>query len=251
VRDPQPAEVPSKRKAYPNPGHLGTSSHVTIFNQIHLDGNVFPDPGVSHTPPVQGSLVQPMRPDSRSHQAAENIKRLFNNFDLASMRDLVKFWLAKGVNLALAEPFVEQCVDMMDHVLIMTHEGHWDLALASRLLQNSDCPLEYDRNSTLSDFAGQFCNTDVRWETLGIFLLAVVRATFDIPFSPSLYTTEDGKHQLRKAAVRLSAYCLETCLSLDCLNDLQLILQYEDFIVGTYIDGDQSKQMDSLHTHQH
>ena len=170
------------------------------------------------------------------------LKRVLDKFDLASMKDLVMFWLAKGVSLALAEPFVKQCAETMDCVTtLLSHDDNWHLTLASHLLQNSDRPLEYDEKSTLSSFASQFCERNVRWETLGIFLSAVVRATFDVPFFPSLYTTETGRNELQRSATRLSAYALEICLSLDCLNDLQLVFQYENSIVNSYVDGDQSK----------
>ena len=42
--------------------------------------------------------------------------------------------------------------------------------------------------------------------------------------------------------MHLSDRCLEMCLSLDCLNDMQLLLQYENWIIHTFLDGDQSKQ---------
>ncbi|KAF4900256.1 hypothetical protein CGCF415_v010169 [Colletotrichum fructicola] len=34
--------------------------------------------------------------------------------------------------------------------------------------------------------------------------------------------------------------CVDICLSLDCLNDLHLVLQYENYIIHSLIDGDQS-----------
>lgn len=80
----------------------------------------------------------------------------------------------------------------------------------------------------------------MRWETLAIFLSAVVRATMDIQFFPSLYTTEEKKYSLRKLCTRLADYALEITISLDCLNDLQVCLQYENFIVHSHVDGDHS-----------
>jgi hypothetical protein len=37
--------------------------------------------------------------------------------------------------------------------------------------------------------------------------------------------------------------CLELSISLDCLNDLQLVLQYENFISHSNVDGDESKRL--------
>jgi hypothetical protein len=69
----------------------------------------------------------------------------------------------------------------------------------------------------------------------------VSRATIDIPFFPLLYNTEEQQYTLKRLATKLSDFSLEISLSLDCLNDLQLMVQYENFIVHSYVDGDQSE----------
>jgi hypothetical protein len=76
----------------------------------------------------------------------------------------------------------------------------------------------------------------------------VSRATIDIPFFPLLYNTEEQQYNLRRLATKLSDFALEISLSLDCLNDLQLMVQYENFIVHSYVDGDQS-ELDSAKSH--
>ncbi|KAL3417430.1 hypothetical protein PVAG01_11430 [Phlyctema vagabunda] len=40
--------------------------------------------------------------------------------------------------------------------------------------------------------------------------------------------------------MRYSDSCIEIAISLDCLNDLQLFLQYENFILHSFVEGDQS-----------
>lgn len=156
------------------------------------------------------------------------------------MKELVMFWLAKGTNLALAEPFVAQCTESVSQ-LFESHDENWHLVYARRLLQNSARPLHFNASTDLASFSSQFLDHYARWETLGIFFAAVSRATIDIPFFPALYTTEEQQYALRRLATKLSDFALEISLSLDCLNDLQLIVQYENFIVHSYVDGDQSK----------
>jgi hypothetical protein len=156
------------------------------------------------------------------------------------MKDLVLFWLAKGANLALAEPFVAQCADSISQ-LFTSHDDKWHLVYAQRLLQNSARLLQFDASSDLESFSAQFLDHNARWETLGIFFAAVSRATIDIPFFPLLYNTEEQQYMLRRLATKLSDFSLEISLSLDCLNDLQLMVQYENFIVHSYVDGDQSE----------
>ncbi|KAJ5674147.1 hypothetical protein N7462_009586 [Penicillium macrosclerotiorum] len=155
------------------------------------------------------------------------------------MKDLVQFWLDKGTNLALAEPFVAQCANSVSQ-LFMSHDEHWHLVYARRLLQNSAQPLDITECSDLASFSTQFLDHCSRWETLGVFFTAVSRATIDIPFFPLLYHTEVEQYALSRLATKLSDFALEISLSLDCLNDLQLILQYENFILHSYVDGDQS-----------
>lgn len=150
------------------------------------------------------------------------------------------FWLAKGANLALAEPFVAQCTQSVSQ-LFTYHDENWHLVYARRLLHNSAQPLQFDETSDLASFSAQFLDHNSRWETLGIFFAAVTRATIDIAFFPSLYTTEQEQYTLRRLCTKLCDLALEISLSLDCLNDLQLIMQYENFIVHSYVDGDQSK----------
>lgn len=83
--------------------------------------------------------------------------------------------------------------------------------------------------------------SEVRWETLGLFLCAILRATMDIPFFPPLFTTATQKREFRAMLMRQIGCSLDVCISMDCLNDLQLFLQYEYFIIYSYMDGDQSK----------
>jgi hypothetical protein len=59
---------------------------------------------------------------------------------------------------------------------------------------------------------------------------------------PQLFKTEKDQFILRRLSTKLSDLALDITLSLDCLNDLQLVLQYENFIVHTHVDGDQSKK---------
>jgi hypothetical protein len=82
---------------------------------------------------------------------------------------------------------------------------------------------------------------NLRWESLGIFLTAASRAALDISSFAPLYNSDERRRSLIKALLYIGDCCLETCIALDCLNDLQLVLQYENLIVHSQVDGDQSK----------
>ena len=175
-------------------------------------------------------------------QGAELARQLLSSFDLRSLQDLVAFWLAKEVNLAVAEPFVELCSQSSNFSALSTFDGDdWHIKFATRLLENSVKPLNFDNDSTLADYAIQFTGSQSRWETFGIFLSAAIRAAMDISFFPSLYTTFHRNRELRRLLMRLIDCCLQVGLSLESLNDLHLVLQYENFIIHSYVDGDQSK----------
>ncbi|KAJ5095445.1 hypothetical protein NUU61_004801 [Penicillium alfredii] len=237
--EPSPSFGP-RRNPYPNPGYLGSSSHAAIFKHITPDGDhSLSGHYAGHT---TGAEVPNTQWDGDNHlvlQGAEALRNLLSTYSLPALKDLVIFWLARGANLALAEPFVAACTESVSQ-LFTTHDENWHLVYARRLLQNSACPLHIDSTSDIREFAAQFLDHNTRWETLGIFFAAVSRATIDVGLFPALYTTEEAQYALRKMSTKLSDFALEISLSLDCLNDLQLIVQYENFIVHSYVDGDQS-----------
>ena len=238
-RSPELQQSPSdpSRSHYPNPGYLGPSSHAAIFNQISSEQDTSHD-DLAPAPSVSVELDD--YPSAK--QGALLTKQLLTLFDLSALQNLVAFWRAKGVNLAVAEPFVDLCADKLNYTSLSTFQDpEWHLNFSARLLQNTARPLKFDNATTLSTFSIQFLGTHTRWETFGIFLSAVIQATRDVPFFPPLYTTSSRNRELRRLLTRLIDCCLDVCLSADCLNDLQLILQYENFIVHSYVDGDQSK----------
>lgn len=158
------------------------------------------------------------------------------------MKSLVLFWRAKGINLALAGPFVELCAESASCTSLSSCQGEdWHVGLAQTLIENTARPLEYDATTSFSSYSAQILQSQTRWETLGLFLCAVLRATMDVPFFPSLFTTATQRRDFRAMIMRQIGCFLDVCISMDCLNDLQLFLQYEYFIIHSYMDGDQSK----------
>jgi hypothetical protein len=226
-----------RQNHYPNPGYLGQSSHVAIFNHVLSEQNSNHDPE-----PLTRSISASLSEHPSVKEGALLTRQLFSSFNLTSLHNLVKFWRAKDVSLAGAEPFVDLCADSSNYTSLSDFQGsEWHLQLATRLSQNTAQPLEFNRNSTISSYSAQFIGINTRWETLGIFLSAAIQATRDVPFFPSLYTTSSRNGELRRLLTSLSDCSLHICLSADRLNDLQLVLQYENFIVHSYVDGDQSR----------
>lgn len=173
------------------------------------------------------------------------LKELFEMFAPLAMQELVAFWRATGTNLALAEPLVDLCAqsNWSSSSSMGLQSDQWHLLLAQKLLKNTMRPLLYQETTSLLDYAAQFVNENSRWETLGIFSIAALRATMDVQFFPALYKTEQRKRHFRMQLERLIAFSLEICLKLDCLNDLQLVLQYETCIVHSHMNGDLSEYL--------
>lgn len=237
---------PRVRNRYPNPGYIGSSSHVAIFNHITPpDDQGSPSHLKAGTAPKAAPRSQP-DDELLIQRCADALNLLFTSFSLSAMKELLKLWCAKGANLALTGAIVHHCIDGVELPLLTSED--WPLSFAKQLLANSARPLEFNQHSDFSDFCSQFMYRNIRWEALGIFVSAVIRATMDISFFPSLYATEEITYNLRRLCTRVADYALEITLSLDCLNDLQLFLQYENFIVHSYVDGDHSVYFSSSYS---
>ncbi|KAF2138152.1 uncharacterized protein K452DRAFT_235039 [Aplosporella prunicola CBS 121167] len=204
-------------KHYPNPLYQGSSSHTTLFNHLSSESSQKDDQTLHKT------LVD----DEKVSHGASLIRRFRCPPNVLSWIPIVEEWVSKGVNLALADSFTEQCAQSVRLVL----EAE-DLEISTKLFFNSCSPLTA---TTSEEFCAKFCGDNARWETLGLFFTAVSRACLDCT-----YDDERKRRALSRLAMHYSDLCLETALSLDCLNELQLILQYENFISHSFIDGDQS-----------
>jgi hypothetical protein len=55
-----------------------------------------------------------------------------------------------------------------------------------------------------------------------------------------LFNNGEQRRCLARKLASLSDACLDSCISLDTLTDLQLVLQFENAILHSQVDGDQS-----------
>ncbi|KAJ5807319.1 hypothetical protein N7447_010775 [Penicillium robsamsonii] len=82
--------------------------------------------------------------------------------------------------------------------------------------------LSYSRTQRLNYFSVRCSGENLiggRWH----FLTAAARATLDTCYFPLLFTTDRQRRELIKDISLIGDWCLETYLTLDCLNDLQLV----------------------------
>ncbi|EHK22740.1 uncharacterized protein TRIVIDRAFT_124113, partial [Trichoderma virens Gv29-8] len=237
-------------RRYPNPGYLGDVSHANIFNQVSSRAPSWV--AVSqHDESVQPPIPSPPADtfiDQATFDRANHALSLLDQLQVSGLASLIRFWLKKGVSLALGEPFVETCAEaavdwreLSTPVGSNAHDVGVGIAQRARvLLENTHRPISVHRHSTASEYLSQMSGRNIRWESLGIFLAAASRAALDTSSFAPLYNSDEGRRGLIKALTYIGDCCLETCLALDCLNDLQLVLQYENLIVHSQVDGDQS-----------
>lgn len=197
------------------------------------------------------NLPADMFEDQGIHFRATHVLGRLSGFDITKLSNLVLAWLDTGANLALAEPFVRGCVDAMLHCpwrqsTSSLEPGSFEQTQAfsrraKSLSKNTYKPITFNSESTFDEYIAQMTGSEIRWETLGIFFAAGAKAASDVEIFASLYVSEERRRKLAKSLTYIGDCCLEICLSIDCLNDLQIVLQYEQFQMHSRIHGDQSK----------
>ncbi|OBT83805.1 hypothetical protein VE02_08659 [Pseudogymnoascus sp. 03VT05] len=228
VSRPPPSPSPHQHR-YPNPGFLGSSSHSTIFSHVSSRANNSNNASLCEDP---GQMPPSYSVGNLPSDKATTEKGIY----ALSQLELLKASKLK----ALVEAVLDMVERSTSHNPQSGQSRTWVSERFDILLKSSLTPIVFRRDSSVADFVSQFYGDNVSWETLGIFFAAATRATLDLPFFPQLYSTEQERRKLISTLTRIGDCCLETCLGLDCLNDLQLILQYENFIIYSQVYGDQS-----------
>ncbi|OAQ98783.1 hypothetical protein LLEC1_05579, partial [Akanthomyces lecanii] len=217
---------------YPNPGYLGSFSSTTLFGNL-------PDMRDPVLDPEGGSSVgsDNLVREANVTRGAGLIKQIEATVSIESCCHLILAWTARGSSLPLAGPFLEHCIATMRQ--LFPNQGHTAVAsveLSRSLFHNTSHPIDMATSTTLHDFQAQFGHQQCRWETLGFFFTAASRAAIEM----SKFESAREYRDLQRLGMNLSDLSLDIALSLDCLNDLQLVLQYENWILHSFVDGDQS-----------
>lgn len=239
-RDSTPATSPQSQP-YPNPGFLGSSSHSTIFNKVSSFALRSSDSHLHDT--LQSSSHRHMPKDTAVVERAIDTLRQFSPTEIAHLKSLIFVWLDQGTSLPLAEPLIvpfAEVVVQAANAAPSPAANDWVSEHANSLMENAGRPIILHSNTSVADFFTQLLGEHLRWEVLGIFFTAASRAAIDTPSFPALYTKSGQQWDLIRSLTYIGDCCLEACLAADCLTDLQLVLQYENCIVHSQVDGDQS-----------
>ncbi|CVK99227.1 uncharacterized protein FPRN_03716 [Fusarium proliferatum] len=185
-------------------------------------------------------------PNSRVNEAhishgAQLIEQLCRYASISDCLDLAKSWLQTGANLVLGSMFTQACLETIGLVLVEQGEGVIDAKDISRsFFYNSRQPLLTTPHTTLEEYSAQFNRVNGRWESICLGLIAISRATMGFRQPTRPFPTEAQRRHIRRLTMHFADRCIDICLSMDCLNDLQLILQYENFILHSLVDGYES-----------
>lgn len=225
----------SWEQAAPDPGYLGPSSHSGILDQVPLHDRA-PIVNIDHpetSPDVEACLKH----------TAWTLEKLLLNQEPNALQAIVSFWRDQGHTLQVGEGVTDACVDSVKVLIHIksTAANTWSHDFINLLYKNSNTELAIQSTDTMSSFTSQFSAGRPRLESFGIFLNILALAVLYTPCFPPLYTSQAQRISLRDIALKLSDLCWDLCLSLNSLNILQLIFQYENFILHSPIDGPQSE----------
>lgn len=233
---PIPTSAPTSR-AYPNSGYLGSTSHTAIFE--HLTASSGDNTPAAFNGDPAGEDFDCRVDASQIMQEATFIKKIPNAFQVSTCVRMVNAWIATGTNIALAGSLVGPCTKAIDELL---HRGNLSAGNVSKMLFTSSCrPWIVTGSTTFEQFCSQITGDETCWESLGLFFVAVTRAATDFDCFETMFSTREERRKLQRLALSYADHCLEVALSLDCMYDFLLLLQYENFIAHSMIDGDQSR----------
>ncbi|OJJ94663.1 hypothetical protein ASPACDRAFT_1908912 [Aspergillus aculeatus ATCC 16872] len=226
---------------YPNPGYLGSSSHTTFFDQLQVRQTPEDGAGVREDLPSVPLQRDCAVEENSIAKGAEILLELYQGNLVQQFTQLFSRWTATGANLALAGPLTSLCASTIVFTLAQCDGTHASAVTISQGLFSRSCqPVSFAPDTKFTEYCANFCGRNARWETLGLFLTAVCRASVDLTYAEPMYGSEQRRRQIQKLTLSYSDRLLDLCLPLDCMNDLQLFLTYENFISHSQVDGDQS-----------
>lgn len=233
------AAFASPSQPYPNPGYLGSSSYTTLFENITPNDQL--DSNANSRARPSSIVFEPTASEAQILYGAELIEQVYRLAHLPTCMNLVNDWLATGSNLHLAGYFTYECIQSVKALMMdIDRQNSTAISISTALFTHSCREFAVGQATTQGEFRAQFTGQNARWETLCLFFIAVCRATMWRRCSDGTSIAVEQQQKLRRLAMHFADRFLDISLALDRLDDLQLILQYENFISHSLVDGDQS-----------
>lgn len=206
-----------------------------------MDDRALDEPELPHDHSDHASYVPD---DSKISKGAHLLNNIVSQLNIEACKRLVSFWLGKGTNLVLAGPLTEISVkSMVDELASLADDSASRDLFVRRLYENSAKHLVFPRTATFTEYCDEICRNNIRWETLAIAFVALGRASIDVSYYPPLYSLQAELEAFQKLVTGFADLSLEFALSLGRMGDLLLVCQYENWILHSVIDGDQSEPL--------
>lgn len=114
--------------------------------------------------------------------------------------------------------------------------------LVQQLFKNTSRPIVIGPDMKPADYSAQFCQHNIRWEALGVFLLSCGLCVGGMyPDFASLNfvgNTETGRQSLHYNLYDMANICLTFCDELECINDLYFMATLENAVLSSQVLGD-------------
>ena len=221
------------------PGFLGSTSYAAVFtegeSQIGLD-----------TDDVHPAVVPASSPEDALVKEGAAVLALLSDFPV--YEPFLEQWLDYARGIALTSPFIPQCLISIKSDLynpfVRAKSGRALLYASEMLFKNSSKPLKMPSNMTFQQYHTLFTGENLRWEAIGMVFAAVgLSASIMVAADATLELTKTASTDKRSLAHRMleaSDSCIAFLEQTGHLNDPQMWLIYENFLLMSQIVGDSS-----------
>ena len=227
------------------PGFLGSTSFSAVFNE---DRDI-------------NGLHSHFREDPSDNDLSDGQEWREGRLEvgarvLAALRDtqvfeaLIRQWQIDVYGSTILDLWIMACVESirteLTEKLARCPEGKQELlrlALSEKLFRNSNKPLKVTGTTTINQFATYWNGPHLRWETVGIYFLAVGLGAMKRLSGPSLPADRLGYkswNALARRMIDLGQTCLTFCEEMGHLTDPMLWLGFEIAILTSVVEGDAS-----------
>ena len=168
--------------------------------------------------------------------------------DFPTYEPVIHQWLDYAHGIALTAPFMPQCLMSIKKELydpfVRARSGRALLHASEMLFKNSSKPLKMPPNTTFRQYHTLITGENLRWEVIGMFFAAVglscsTMLTTDATIELAKTTSVD-KRSVAHRMLQASDTCIAFCEQTGHLNDPQMWLIYENFLLMSQIVGDSS-----------
>ena len=160
----------------------------------------------------------------------------------------IQQWVEYSKGIALIASFMPECVASIKrdlyHPFVRAKSGRALLHASEMLFKNSSKPLKMPPNMAFQQYHILFTGENLRWEAIGMLFAAVgLSASTMLAADTTLDMTKTASVNQKSLASRMleaSDVCIAFCEQTGHLNDPQMWLIYENFLLMSQVVGDSS-----------